>query len=118
VLLILSIAYFFTMAVLCIIAVDNISYEKVLRSLPFFQSLVIIIIICSLPLVNTSSFLLSIYYVENNAAKKQKNISEKLNIMQDDINTYMISEQYENIRWKLNKISSDIKEIANNLKVK
>lgn len=97
------------------IMVKVVGYEKVLASMPSELRFVVIIAICVFPILNISALLWCIYYVENRAKRKQKEVAEKLNILSNEIKKYTINENYDNIKWKLHEIETYIKQVGQSL---
>ncbi len=92
-----------------------IMIDKVLISISDYSQIVIITGVVIFPIINISGFLWGFYFLQNREFKAKKNTSEKLYKLLEDIEIYTNNENYDNIRWKLNEIGVDIKDIAKNL---
>ncbi len=92
-----------------------IVFDRVLISVsPFYQVFIIISVIL-FPMLNLSGLIWSSYLLKSKETKDKKSASEQLHSLLRELELYTFNGKYSNIRWKLNKISTDIEEVANNL---
>lgn len=94
---------------------NMIIYNKALDHFSYIYKSIIIIGVLIVPILNIIGFIWGIYYVHNKALIKNKNTSDSIEKLLNDLTTYTNSKKYETIEWKLNEISSQIQFISKQL---
>lgn len=115
ILMILTIIIFITNFSFLVIMLKVFLYDNVFSYLATEFQLLTIVGICSLPIANIFSLLGSIYFMKNSEIAYKKMISERINILVEEIKEYPIKGSHENINWHLNGLENNLVEIANNL---
>ena len=76
---------------------------------------IVLIGIVLFPMINISGTLWGFYHMKNKDTSEKKIASDKLHILQKEIELYSNSGSYDNIVWKFNEIGIDIEKIADSL---
>jgi len=92
-----------------------IVFDRILMSVPQFYQVFITIALLLFPLLNLSGLIWSFYILKSKEVKDKKSASDQLHNLLKELDLYVSDGEFGNIRWKLNKISTDIEEVANNL---
>lgn len=92
-----------------------VCYDNVLTSLSIMLRLVTIICICLFPILNLLAIVWCTYLVKNNEAINKKEASDKIKNVVAQINSYMESGDYVNVKWTLNGFKANLEEVANGL---
>lgn len=90
----------------------TIVYEKILVDLSFELRIIEILTVCSVPTLNIILFLLGVYYIKNKETEKQKNIAEIISNLSNEVKLYTNSEEYDNIKWKLNGLGNQLDDLT------
>jgi len=94
---------------------NAIIYRNLLTHLSFLIRSIIIVTVQLLPIINIASLIWGIYHTANHAATKQKDASDTLYNLADNIKVYINNSEYNDIAWKLNEISGIIENVSQDL---
>lgn len=93
----------------------EICYERILSSLSMDIKCIIILSTVLFPIINISALVYGFYNIKNRDIQKQKEISGEIVKLLNGLKEYAECEKYDNIKWKLNEMSIDMKKIAESL---
>lgn len=95
--------------------IKTICFGRILSQLPADLRTIVIIATFIFPLLNIIIFLGSIYYVKNKETENQDKVTQKLNDLSNELESYTDLKDYDNIRWKLYEFQKKIDTISKDL---
>lgn len=90
-------------------------YYKLLNNFPDVLKIILIVIICIFPIVTTFLLIITPYYIENKQSIFENKVAMKLYELDNEILSYRYQNKQNDVNWMLNKVSLDIKKIAEKL---
>ncbi|MHB8065033.1 MAG: hypothetical protein ACYDG2_20845 [Ruminiclostridium sp.] len=93
----------------------SIVYDKVLISISHFSQILIVFSVVLFPILNISGILWGFYYMKDKEINDKKIATDKLYNLLNKIELYANTENYDNIKWKLNELGIGIEEVADSL---
>lgn len=92
-----------------------VTKEEVFVNIPYAMQITVIIGFSIFPILNISTLIGGVYYVKNKDMLVAKNAHDELTNLSKSIKIYTNTEDYGNIKWKLNEIEMAINKVAENL---